>query len=90
MIAVLFFSSLFMPLLYLGVIQMSTKKTLFIIFFVETLQSIFNATDQTFVIKRNRAHPYRVSDNGSLDDFTPKVCDICQVIVKNVQEREGD
>ncbi len=56
---------------------MSTKKTLFIIFFVETLQSIFNATDQTFVIKRNRAHPYRVSDNGSLDDFTPKVCDIC-------------
>ena len=69
---------------------MSTKKTLFIIFFVETLQSIFNATDQTFVIKRNRAHPYRVSDNSPLDDFTSKVCDICQVIVKNVQERKSD
>ena len=45
MIAVLFFISLFMPLLYLGVIQMSTKKILFIIFFVETLQSILNASD---------------------------------------------
>ena len=45
MIAVLFFISLFMPLLYLGVIQVSTKKTLFIIFFVETLQSILDASD---------------------------------------------
>ena len=45
MIAVLFFSSLFMPLLYLGVIQMSTKKMIYLIFFVETLQSIFNAPD---------------------------------------------
>ena len=45
MIAVLFFISLFMPLLYLGVIQVSTKKILFIIFSVETLQSILNASD---------------------------------------------
>ena len=90
MIAVLFCSPLFMPLLYLGVIQVSTKKTLFIIFFVETLQSILDASDQAFVVKRNRTHPYRVSDNSSLDYFTSKVCNICQVVVKNVQEWKGD
>jgi hypothetical protein len=68
---------------------MSTKKTLFIIFFVETLQSIFNATDQTFVIKRNRTHADRITNNSSLDYFTPKVCYIPQVIVKHVQERDS-
>ena len=51
MIAVLFFISLFMPLLYLGIIQVSTKKLILFTmgdsesFFVETLQSILNASD---------------------------------------------
>ena len=84
MIVVLFRSSLFMLLLYLGVIQESIKKIIYLIFSVKTLQSIFDASDQTFIIKSNRAHANRVANDCPLDNLAFEIRNIPQVIVKHV------
>ena len=79
-----------MLLLYLGVIQESTKKIIYLIFSVETLQSIFDASDQTFVIKSNRTHANRITNDLSFDSLTFEIRNIPQVVIKHVQERDSD
>ena len=84
MIVVLFCSPLFMPLLYLGVIQVSTKKIIYLIFSVITLQSIFNASNHALVIKGNRTHADRITNDCPLDNLALEIRDIPQVIIVEV------
>ena len=79
-----------MPLLYLGSIQMSTKKMIYLIFFVETLQSIFNASNHALVIKSNRAQADRITNDCPLDNLALEIRDIPQVVIKHIQDRDSE